>query len=88
MKSTVELPEPLLRRAKRCALERRTTLRRLIIEGLEATTASDNSRTFAPEDGDFLMKDAYGVSVLKANQGQSQTVTNATIDEIREELEI
>jgi hypothetical protein len=35
MKTTLDLPEPLLRRAKRQALERRTTLKALVVSGLK-----------------------------------------------------
>jgi hypothetical protein len=35
MKTTLDLPEPLLRRAKRQALERKTTLKALVISGLK-----------------------------------------------------
>jgi hypothetical protein len=35
MKTTLDLPEPLLRRAKRQALERKTTLKALVVSGLK-----------------------------------------------------
>jgi len=35
MKTTLDLPEPLLRRAKRQAIERKTTLKALVVSGLK-----------------------------------------------------
>jgi hypothetical protein len=35
MKTTLDLPEPLLRQAKREAIERRTTLKALVVSGLK-----------------------------------------------------
>jgi hypothetical protein len=40
MKTTIDLPEELLVRAKVCAAERRTTLRELVVEGLRRVTES------------------------------------------------
>jgi predicted transcriptional regulator len=39
MKTTIELPDALGRRAKMLAAERRTTLRALVVEGLERVVA-------------------------------------------------
>ena len=39
MKTTIELPDALGRRAKMLAAERRTTLRALVVEGLERVMA-------------------------------------------------
>lgn len=44
MKTTVEIPNDLLTKAKIVAVERRTTLKNLIIEGLEAVTKPTSSR--------------------------------------------
>ena len=92
MKTTVDLPDSLLRRAKRLAVERGTTLKTLMIEGLEHATASQagshESNLPRPGKPDFLVTDRFGVPVLKAGAQSGKTVTNATIDELREELEI
>jgi len=46
MKTTIDLPDELLLRAKMLAAERRTTLRELVVKGLETVTseASDEVR--------------------------------------------
>jgi len=46
MKTTVELPDALLRQAKRVAVQRGTTLRALLEQGLRAAVA-DRSRRFS-----------------------------------------
>jgi hypothetical protein len=43
MKTTVDLPDPILERAKIAAAKRRTTLKKLIIEGLESVLREDIS---------------------------------------------
>ena len=40
MRTTVEIPEPLLKRAKLAAIEQNTTLRQLISRGLESLLRS------------------------------------------------
>lgn len=89
MKTTVELPQPLLLRAKRLAAQRGVSLKSLIIEGLEAVT-----RVSPQEDFDFggdaspLEIDRYGVPVLRRNPGSSMVVLAEDIEKIREELGI
>ena len=46
MKTTIDLPEDLLVRAKVCAAERRTTLRELVVEGLRRVTGSPSEEEF------------------------------------------
>ena len=41
MKTTIDLPDALLRRAETTAAERKTTLTELVIAGLNRVTASD-----------------------------------------------
>lgn len=41
MRTTVEIPDPLFRRAKMAAVEQGTTLRELITRGLEAVLRSE-----------------------------------------------
>ncbi|MDA0765306.1 MAG: hypothetical protein O3A92_00585 [Verrucomicrobia bacterium] len=71
MKTTIELPDDLVHRAKVLAAERRTTLRELVLQGLEHVlagpqmTARDRAKTlFAAMDelpefaaGDRLKRD-------------------------------
>jgi hypothetical protein len=86
MKTTIDLPETLLHRAKVTAAQRRTTLKDLVVEGLERVIHSP--ATPGPEllpgtsDDAFLEKDAYGVPVLKRRR---VTVTDALIEQFRQE---
>lgn len=41
MKTTIDLPEDLLHRAKIVAIQRRTTLRELVVQGLEYATRNE-----------------------------------------------
>jgi hypothetical protein len=41
MRTSVEIPDPLLRQAKRAARERGTTLRQLLLEGLRSVVGRD-----------------------------------------------
>lgn len=91
MKTTVELPDSLLHRAKFVAAQRRTTLKRLMIQGLEHATREPNDQDIAaisPEGKEFLELDALGVPVLKGSKAQPNSVTNQAIDDLREELGI
>ena len=45
MKTTIELPDPLFRRAKILAAQRGTTLRELVVEGLQCVTGSGSGAT-------------------------------------------
>lgn len=42
MKTTIDIPDPLLARAKKLAAERRTTLRAIVEEALRELCAADN----------------------------------------------
>jgi len=92
MKTTIDLPDSLLRRAKRLAAERGTTLKTLMIEGLEYTTTSpagsQQLNQAGPAEPDFLTTDRFGVPVLKADGRSGKAVTDAEIDQLRDELEI
>jgi hypothetical protein len=57
MKTTIELPDAVVRRAKIAAAERKTTLRELVLQGLEHVLAGNQlsakeraSRLFAEMD--------------------------------------
>ena len=45
MKTTIDLPDDLLHRAKITAAQRKTTLRALVVTGLEAVTSSATDET-------------------------------------------
>ena len=49
MKTTIDLPENLLERSKIAAAKRRTTLKNLVIEGLQAVLgAGDEEQSMGP----------------------------------------
>lgn len=88
MKTTIELPDALLHRAKVVAAQRKTTLKQLMIEGLENVTASPPaapSVTLTPEESEVFEIDSYGVPVLKK---RSNGITNEMLNTMREELGI
>lgn len=73
MKTTIELPDPLLERAKRLAARDSTTLRELVEAGLRHVLKERAARA-AP----FVLRDA------RANgRGLSEEFADATWDEIR-----
>lgn len=85
MKTTIDLPEALLHRAKVTAARRRTTLKNLVMEGLDrvmnSPSASVLKSSAPPSDEAFFETDAYGVPVLKR---RGVTVTEALIEKLRE----
>jgi hypothetical protein len=86
MKTTIDLPEALLHRAKVTAAQRSTTLKDLVVEGLKRVIQSPDapgveSPTETTDDA-FFEKDSYGVPVLKRRRA---TVTDALIEQIRKE---
>lgn len=51
MKTTIEIPDPLFRRAKSKAAERGQTLKQLVTEALQEKLAADAGRARAGEPG-------------------------------------
>jgi len=49
MKTTINIPDDLAQRAKILAAKRRTTLRRLVIEGLESTVSQSDAMRSSDE---------------------------------------
>jgi len=91
MKTTVELPRILLQRAKVVAAQRHTTLKNLLIQGLEHVVrpaAPAGARTLSSEEAEFLELDPVGVPVLKSRTGKQHQVTNQEIDLLRDKLEV
>jgi hypothetical protein len=86
VKTTIDLPDTLLHRAKVTAAQRRTTLKNLIVEGLERVmntpSASSAQPASSPSEDEFFEVDAYGVPVMKR---RGFTVTDLMIEKIREE---
>jgi hypothetical protein len=84
MKTTIELPDDLLHRAKVLAAQRRSTLKQLVIEGLEKVMSGPNSKplSLSPTEAELFEIDSEGIPVLK-HRGVS--VCQAVIDRIRDE---
>ena len=53
MKTTIDLPSDLLEKSKIAAAKRRTSFKKLVIEGLEKVIAADES---APSSADALKR--------------------------------
>jgi hypothetical protein len=94
MKTTIELPDPLLRRAKILAARRGTTLRNLVVEGLQQVTDGPASQAaslpeLTAEEGAVAMFGAHGLPVLKRSRSaKAKPVTRALVDQIRDELSL
>jgi len=58
MKTTIDLPNDILERSKIEAVKRRTTLKKLVIEGLESIL-SEKSVTSTPVDALVRLKQGY-----------------------------
>jgi hypothetical protein len=57
IKTTIDFPDELLHRAKVVAAERRTTLRELVIRGLEAVTCVEASEEMKESEQKRAFKD-------------------------------
>lgn len=80
MKTTIELPEPLFRKAKETALRRRTTLKQLITKALEREVAPYPTA----DDESVFQVDEDGLPYLPARDVK---VTNETVADIQDEEE-
>jgi hypothetical protein len=77
MKTTIELPDELLSRAKSMAAERRTTLKSMIEHALRRELMERNE---AGAMGAHCELNEHGFPVLKAKGGGNQaTVTSETV---------
>lgn len=87
MKTTVELPDALFHRAKVLAAQRKTTLKQLMVEGLEFITATARPAPaeLTEDEKQILEVDDYGIPVLKR---RDVVVTNEMVNQMREELGI
>lgn len=59
MKTTIELPDELLRRAKVSAANRGTSLKRLVIKGLEAILTNEDPPGLVAEDSVERLRKGY-----------------------------
>ena len=58
MKTTIDLPEAILERTKIAAARRRTTLKNLVIQGLE-TVLDEEGSAHEPEDALIRLRRGY-----------------------------
>ncbi|MSU66855.1 MAG: hypothetical protein EXS38_12325 [Opitutus sp.] len=93
MKTTIELPDPLFRQAKIFAARRGTTLRELVVAGLQQVTASRDSAGagtaphLTPEEAAVATFGAHGLPVLKRPaRAKRRKITRALVDRLRDEL--
>lgn len=89
MKTTIELPDALLRRAKVLAAQRDTTLRELVIEGLQHITGSGGSHAsprLTGEEPSVATIGEHGLPVLRRASPTKRPVTRALVERLREEL--
>lgn len=88
MKTTIELPDALFHRAKVLAAQRKTTLKQLVVEGLERVTAGPAptaSAKLTREQKRYFAIDADGVPVLKK---RTDGISNDMVNRMRDELGI
>ena len=89
MKTTVEIPDALFHRAKMAGAQRKTTLKQLIINGLEKELAEKEKPIpveLTPEQAEIFEIDEMGVPVLKKRPVPPPGEFLARIEELREEL--
>lgn len=78
MRTSVDIPDPLLSRAKNVARERRTTLRQLVLEGLRRVIEDAPDGSYEWRDGSFggdglvdgLTPDDWGEIQRRAYEGR------------------
>ena len=88
MKTTVELPDSLLYRAKVVAAQRSITMKQLLVAALEKELAEpppSEPIELTPEQQEIYEVDSFGIPVLKK---RGVVVTNEMINQMREELGI
>lgn len=91
VKTTIELPEGLVAEAKRRAVDESTTLRELVIRGLELVVYPKQSASVAEntsaEYGQPYRLDGDGWPLLDSDVPEV-VVTNEMVNQMREELGI
>ena len=94
MKTTIELPESLFRRAKIHAARRHTTMKELVIEGLKRVVdehgVQDGGGFFlTEEEKEIVTLGANGLPLLKRAPGtRRKKVTDEIVNRIRDELSV
>lgn len=94
MKTTIDIPDDLYRKAKIAAAESGQTLRDLVLAGLaerlirrrKKTTKASSSKI--KDADDIYETNEMGFLVLKRKPGDKTIITNEFINQMREELGI
>lgn len=92
VKTTIELPDGLVSEAKRRALDESTTLRELVIRGLETILYPKKDNRVEEGPAGYAIAQPYvvddsGWPTLDAN-GSDVQITNEMVNDMREELGI
>ena len=84
MKTTVDIPDPLYRRAKIRAAEEGTTLRALLINSLAEALVRPASNAEALPDRERFEVDEQGWPVLERAPGDTTVITDELVNRLRE----
>lgn len=76
MRTTIDIPDALMRRARPVLAKRQMTLRSLVVDALE--------RLLQPEERPFRLRDASAGHPPGADEAVSNEVINAAIEELGE----
>ncbi len=85
MKTTIDLPDALYRRAKIRAAERGTTLRALLTESLEVHLLQPAGPDPELPQRDRIRTDERGWPILQRAPGDTRVITDDFINQLREE---
>jgi hypothetical protein len=85
VKTTVDLPDSLYKRARIRAAERGTTLRAVLIESLEQNLAQQPGARVSLPSRDRFRLDEHGWPVLRRDVLDTRVVTQELVERLREE---
>ena len=85
MKTIIDLPDGLYRRAKIRAAERGTTLRSLLMESLEVYLLEPAAPGPEVPQRDRIRTDERGWPILQRPAGDMRVITDDFIDQLRDE---
>ncbi|MEO6062918.1 MAG: antitoxin [Thermoflexales bacterium] len=91
MKTTIEIPDTLYRKAKIRAVERGESLKDLFLSALQRELAEeDKTPVKSPEldRPDLYTLNPQGFAVLKRKRNETNVVTNTWVNKMREEMGI
>jgi hypothetical protein len=84
MKTTVDIPDALYRRAKIRAAEEGTTLRALLLKSLAESLVRPAPNVRALPERERFEVDERGWPVLKRSPGDTTTITDELVNRLRE----